>query len=401
MRSKVLLQNLRSRQSRAAPTENAEVQRFVEGFKGKGMLTDDSQPMPAADSISHFKLAEGLRAELVAAEPQVMQPLSLSFDERGRMWVVQYRQYPFPAGLKIVRYDQYLRAVFDQVPPPPPNHIRGLDRVSVFEDLDRDGSYETSRDILTDLNIATSVAVGCGGLWVMNPPYLLFYPDANGDAILDGDPVVHLSGFGLEDTHAVANSLTWGPDGWLYGSNGSTTTGNVATRRGDRTRFEGQCVWRYQPQQEIFEIYAEGGGNTFSLEIDTAGLVFSGTNNGQTRGMYYPQGSYGIKNWGKHGPLTNPFAFGYFEHMRFEGTVIASPKPSPFTRPTFSQSSIMVESSPPTRFIIESGQADFFLTAVPFARSTSRLFSKPTIAGFVRRRQSRSRRSSLFGRLVR
>ncbi|MFN9914004.1 MAG: dehydrogenase, partial [Pirellulaceae bacterium] len=83
--------------------------------------------------------------------------------------------------------------------------------------------------------------------------------------------------------------------------------------------FLGQCIWRYHPKREVFEIYAEGGGNTFSLEIDGVGRVFSGTNNGDTRGMYYPQGSYGIKNWGKHGPLTNPFAFGFFEHMRFEG----------------------------------------------------------------------------------
>jgi hypothetical protein len=47
----------------------------------------------------------------------------------------------------------------------------------------------------------------------MNAPYLLFYPDRNGDDVPDGPPEVHLEGFGLEDTHAVANSLTWGPDG--------------------------------------------------------------------------------------------------------------------------------------------------------------------------------------------
>ena len=69
----------------------------------------------------------------------------------------------------------------------------------------------------------------------------------------------------------------------------------------------------------MFEIYAEGGGNTFSLEIDAAGRVFSGTNGGGTRGMYYPQGAMATKDWGKHGPLTNPYAFGWFEHMRHEG----------------------------------------------------------------------------------
>ena len=298
---------------------NNEVLKVMQTFQGKGALADGSLPTPALEAVTQFKIAEGIQIELVAAEPIVMQPLSMNFDERGRLWVVQYRQYPFPAGLKVIRYDQYLRAVFDRVPPPPPNHIHGQDRITVFEDLDANGSYESHHDVLDDLNIATSVISGHGGIWVLNPPYLLFYPDADGDTKPDGDPIVHLSGFGMEDTHAVASSLTWGPDGWLYGSNGSTTTGNVRTRSGQLTAFQGQCVWRYDPQMELFEIYAEGGGNTFSLEIDSVGRVFSGTNNGDTRGMYYPQGSYGVKNWGKHGPLTNPYAFGFFQHMRFKG----------------------------------------------------------------------------------
>ena len=93
------------------------------------------------------------------------------------MWVVQYRQYPFPAGLKVVRYDQHLRAVFDKTPLPPPHHTPGADCVTVFEDTDGDGTYDTHKDVITGLNIATSAAVTPEGIWVMNPPYLLFYPD--------------------------------------------------------------------------------------------------------------------------------------------------------------------------------------------------------------------------------
>ena len=266
-----------------------------------------------------FQTTDGLKVDLVMEEPQVRQPLYMSFDDRGRMWVVQYLQYPFPEGLKVVKYDQYLRAVFDKVPAAPPNHVHGADRITVYEDTDADGKYDTSKDVITGLNITSAVLQGHGGIWVLNPPYLLFYPDANRDDIPDGDPVVHLSGFGLEDTHSVANSLAWGPDGWLYGANGSTTTANVSSEVSKNVKFMGQCIWRYHPDTKVFEIYAEGGGNTFSLEIDEAGRVFSGTNGGGTRGMYYPQGSYGIKGWAKHGPLTNPYAFGWFEHMRHEG----------------------------------------------------------------------------------
>ena len=106
----------------------------------------------------------------------------------------------------------------------------------------------------------------------------------------------------------------------VYGVNGSTTTGKVRCPATDQLiEWQGQMVWRFHPSTRHFEIFAEGGGNTFSLEIDSHGHVFSGTNNGNTRGMFYPQGSYGKKGWGKHGPLTNPYAFGYFHHMLHEG----------------------------------------------------------------------------------
>ncbi|HEX4131290.1 MAG TPA: PVC-type heme-binding CxxCH protein [Pirellulales bacterium] len=298
---------------------NDDVARVMKSFKGKGEVGDDSLPTPPEEAVKMFQVQDGFEMQLLAHEPTVAQPLYMHFDARGRLWVVQYRQYPFPAGLKVVKYDQYLRAVFDKVPAPPPQGEKGLDKITVFEDTNGDGKYDSAKDVITGLNICSAVCVGAGGIWVLNPPYLLFYPDANGDDIPDGDPEVRLSGFGLEDTHSVANSLKWGPDGWLYGANGSTTTGVVNSDVTKNVAFQGQMIWRYHPRTRVFEIFAEGGGNTFSLDIDKAGRVFSGTNGGGTRGMFYPQGSYGEKNWGKHGPLTNPFAFGYFKHMRHEG----------------------------------------------------------------------------------
>ena len=241
-----------------------EVEKFILSFEGKGAIGDDSSPTPAAEAVKQFKLADGLAIDLIASEPDVAQPLYMSFDDRGRMWVVQYLQYPFPAGLKVVRYDQYLRAVFDKVPEPPPRGTPGADKITVFEDTNGDGLYDRHKDVITGLNIATSALTGRGGIWVLNAPYLLFYPDANGDDVPDGDPEVHLSGFGLEDTHSVCNSLAWGPDGWLYGANGSTTTGRISSAASKDVAFMGQCMWRYHPVTKIFEVFAEGGGNTFS-----------------------------------------------------------------------------------------------------------------------------------------
>lgn len=300
---------------------NKKVAEIIKTFQGKGaMVTSDLPLMPAQEAAEEFRTRKDVEVEVVASEPAIGQPLFMSWDYRGRMWVMQYLQYPFPAGLKVVEYDNYLRAVFDKVPEPPPHGVKGRDTITVFEDTNGDGTYDKHKDVITGLNIATSVVVGHGGIWVSNPPYLLFYPDANRDDIPDGDPEVRLSGFGIEDTHSVMSNLLWGPDGWLYGANGSTTTGSVKNPANGKTvEWKGQNIWRYHPDTTEFEIYGEGGGNTFSLDIDAKGRVFSGTNHGNTRGMYYPQGSYGEKGWGKHGPLTNPYAFGYFKHMRHEG----------------------------------------------------------------------------------
>jgi putative heme-binding domain-containing protein len=288
--------------------------------------------LSAAEEHERFEPRAGLAVDLIASEPVVRQPLCINFDERGRMWVTQYIQYPFPAGLKVVEYDQYLRAKFDKVPPAPPGNVgafRGQDRVTILEDVDGDGSFRKSKIFVDGLNIATSALPGRGGrgpddygVWVMNPPYLLFYPDRNHRDEPDGPPIVHLSGFGLQDTHAVANNLTWGPDGWLYGCQGSTCTAKVKVEiTGDpkTTDFLGQAIWRYQPETHQFEIFAEGGGNTFGLEFDDAGRAFSGTNWGKYRGLHFVQGGYYIKGWGKHGPLTNPYAFGFFDHMPHTG----------------------------------------------------------------------------------
>lgn len=266
-----------------------------------------------AETVKQLKASEGLEITLAASEPMIRQPVNISFDERGRMWVVQYLQYPNPAGLKPVSVDQYLRTKYDRVPEPPPQGPKGKDTITILEDRDGDGAYEQSKDFVTGLNLATSVEVGHGGVWVAQAPYLLFYPDRDRDDVPDGDPRVVLSGFGLEDAHAVVNHLAWGPDGWLYGAQGSTCTANV---RGHEFQ---QAAWRYHPTTDEFEVFSEGGGNTFGLEWDTHGNLLTGTNYGNYVMVHYVQGGYFIKGFAKHGPLSNPYSFGYFDHVPHDG----------------------------------------------------------------------------------
>jgi putative heme-binding domain-containing protein len=274
--------------------------------------------LPPADAAQTFTVADDLRFDQVLAEPLVRQPISMSFDERGRLWVVQYIQYPHPAGLRILSRDQFWRVVYDRVPPPPPNHFRGLDRITVHEDTTGTGVYDKHTVFADGLNIVTSIAFGRGGVWVLNPPYLLFYPTKDEGGTPSGDPVVHLQGFGLEDTHSCANSLRWGPDGWLYGAHGSTVTSRISCPGNSQPSVAmiGQHIWRYHPDTKQFEVFAEGGGNAFGLEIDSDGRIYSGYNGGDARGFQYVQGGYYRKGFEKHGELANPYAFGYFSPMK-------------------------------------------------------------------------------------
>src|SRR5262249_384531 len=173
-----------------------------------------------------------------------------------------------------------------------------------------DGSPITkTRDFLSDLNLATGLAFGHGGVFVLQVPYLLFYPDRDGDDKPDGDPEVLLRGFGMEDADSVANSLTWGPGGWLYGCQGSTVTANI---RG--IEFQ-QGVWRYHPITHRFELFCEGGGNSWGLDFDRTGQLLYSTNHGGFTMLHGVQGAYYWKQFGKHGALHNPHAFGYFDHV--------------------------------------------------------------------------------------
>ncbi|CAN5454150.1 HEAT repeat domain-containing protein [soil metagenome] len=280
--------------------------------------------VPPAEALALLETDADLVVEELLHEPQVAQPTHLSFDARGRMWVSQYRQYPFPEGLKMVSRDQYYRSKYDRLPPAPPDHDRGADIISVHEDTDGDGFFDKHTNALTGLNMANAAVRGWGGLWVMHTPYLLFYPDADGDDRPDRAPEIRLAGFGLEDTHSVANGLVWGPDGWLYGGQGSTTTSRITRPDIDPEDTvgiynEGCLVWRYHPRSREFEVFADGGGNIFGLSFDAEGRLFSGHNGGDTRGWHHIQEGQFLKQGkdpGKFGPPPNPYAFGELPMMR-------------------------------------------------------------------------------------
>jgi putative membrane-bound dehydrogenase-like protein len=279
------------------------------------LLADRPGGFTPEEAIARMVIPDGFRVEVFASEPMVRQPLSATFDERGRLWVIEYLQYPNPAGLKPVSVDRYLRTEYDRVPEPPPHGPRGADRIKILEDTDGDGKADKATVFVEGLNLASGLAVGHGGVFVGQAPYLLFYPDRDRDDHPDGDPEVLLKGFGLQDAHSTVNSMSWGPDGWLYGAQGSTVTARI-----QGIEFQ-QGIWRYHPRTRRFELFAEGGGNTWGLDYDAAGNIF-GSSNGNYITFHMEQGAYYLKGFAKHGPLHNPHTFGYFGPIAYDGAKV-------------------------------------------------------------------------------
>jgi putative membrane-bound dehydrogenase-like protein len=209
---------------------------------------------PAAQKVvAGIKLEPGFQAELIAAEPDLHQPVAMAIDERGRLWVAEAYGYPNrqPEG-------------------------QGKDRIVIFEDKDGDGVFETKKTFAEKLNLVSGLEVGFGGVWVGAAPYLLFIPDANRDDVPDGAPQILLDGWGYQDTHETLNSFTWGPDGWLYGCHGvfsHALVGKPGTPDAERTRVRA-AVWRYHPVRHVFEIYAHGGSNQWGLDFNAVGHLF-------------------------------------------------------------------------------------------------------------------------------
>ena len=195
-----------------------------------------------------MKLPEGFHAELVASEPDIVNPVAMTFDERGRIWITESLEYP--------RREPG----------------RGRDRVKVLEDTDNDGKADRFTVFADGLNIPSGIAVGHGGVWVANSPDILFLQDTDGDGKADKTEVV-VTGFGRDDTHELPNSLTWGPDGWLYGWNGVFNASHVV-HRGKTYNFT-CAIFRIHPKTRDFELFCEGTSNPWGIAWNPDGEAFA------------------------------------------------------------------------------------------------------------------------------
>lgn len=205
----------------------------------------------AAESMSPKK---GFTVKLAAAEPEIIRPISFTLDSRGRLWVVEAHTYP-------------VRAPEGQ----------GKDRILIFEDTNGDGTLDKRKVFTEGLNLASTIELGMGGVWVGAAPYLLFIPLDEKNDKPAGPPQIMLDGFGYQDTHEILNNLRWGPDGWLYGTHGIFTQSNVGkpgTPDEKRVKLNAG-IWRYHPTTQNFEVFAEGTSNPWGIDWNDYGHSFA------------------------------------------------------------------------------------------------------------------------------
>ena len=208
-------------------------------------------PRPPAETAAAISLPRGFTATLFACEPDVVQPIGMAIDDRGRIWIAENLSYPNWKS-------------------------EGTDRITIIEDSDKDGRHDRRTVFYDKLNYVTGLEVGFGGVWVVSAPNLLFIPDADGDDRPDGPPEVLLDGFGHQGVHNLVNGCTWGPDGWLYGGHGGSSSGMIGTpgtKDADRVFFDGG-VWRYHPTKRRFEAFMRGTTNPWGVDFDDHGQAF-------------------------------------------------------------------------------------------------------------------------------
>jgi putative membrane-bound dehydrogenase-like protein len=246
-------------------------------------LQPDCEPLSTIEAIRSIHLPEGYRVELVAAEPQLFDPVAFDWDEAGRLWVVEMADYPL-----------------------------GIDgagkaggRIRVLQDVDGDGDYEQSTLFADNLSFPNGILTWRDGVLVTAAPEILFLRDSDGDGRADQREVL-LTGFNEGNQQLRVNGLRWGLDGWVYCANGGHHAGygaqtQVRSLRSGKAMTIGSRDFRFQP--ETGELELESGPSQFGRNRDAWGHWF-GTQNANPLWHYVISDRYLARN--PHVPAPQP-----------------------------------------------------------------------------------------------
>jgi putative membrane-bound dehydrogenase-like protein len=216
-------------------------------------------PLSPEESVKHIQIPVDFTLDVFAHEPDVMHPIAMTWDERGRLFVLITKDYPNE------RKD-----------------TGGSDYILICEDTNKDGKADKFTKFSDDLSIPTGLVFANGGIIVSQAPHMLFLQDTDGDDKADVKKIL-FSGFGTGDTHAGPSNLHYGFDNWIYGSVGySGFKGKVG--KSDSLNF-GQALFRFRPDASDMEIVTRTSNNTWGLGFNEAGDLFGSTAN-NSHGWY-------------------------------------------------------------------------------------------------------------------
>ncbi|MCP5531706.1 MAG: ThuA domain-containing protein [Akkermansiaceae bacterium] len=223
------------------------------GYREREMITRAQRPLPPAESMKLAQVPAGFELSLFASEPDILNPIHVAWDHRGRAFVIQTTDYP--------------------------NNLHegklGNDKIILCEDRNGDGRADRFTTFADGLSIPTSMVFANGGLICTNGSEMLFLKDTNGDDRADERRVL-FSGFHMSDTHAGPSNLRWGIDGWIYATVGySGFTGVVG---GEELKFR-QGVFRFLPDGSKLEFLQNTTNNTWGLGFNSAFDLMGSTAN--------------------------------------------------------------------------------------------------------------------------
>jgi len=206
-----------------------------------------------AEELAGFHVPDGFQVELVAAEPAITKPMNMAFDAKGRLWITQSTQYPFPA-----KADE-----------------KGTDAVVVLEDKDSNGSFETTRVFADGLNIPIGLLPYGDGVLCFSIPNILYLRDTDNDGLCDTREVV-LGPFDTSrDTHGMVNSLRMGEDNWIYACHGFNNQSKVQGKDGHLISMTSGNVFRFKPDGSRVELFTQGQVNPFGMARDRWGFWYA------------------------------------------------------------------------------------------------------------------------------
>ena len=217
-------------------------------------------PLSPEESMKHIQVPVDFKLEMFAAEPNVMHPIAISWDEKGRMYVLITQDYPNER-----------------------KETGGRDYILICEDTDKDGKADKFTKFADDLSIPTGMVFANGGLIVSQAPHMLFLKDTNGDDVADEKRVL-FSGFGTFDTHAGPSNLHYGFDNWIWGAVGYSGFKGVVGKSKDTIQF-GQAFFRFKPDGSELEWMTSTNNNTWGFGFNETNDVFGSTAN-NSHGWY-------------------------------------------------------------------------------------------------------------------